>query len=400
MTAEGTDSPRPATSDRMPRWVPRAVLVALVGVGVFLATRWILFQLSSLLLLLLVSLVLSFALEPAVDRLERLGLSRGLGTLISFLGTALLTAAFVWVVGRLVATQIADLITNGPTYLAEAETRINDLFGPGTVDTAKLAEEFQTGGRLGDVASWIAPNIIGIGAWFVTLLFNGLTIALFTFYFVAEGPKLRRTVCSVFPQDRQLELLRIWEVAIGKTGGYIYSRVLLSIVSFLFHWAALWFIGVPSPAALAIWIAVVSQFVPVVGTYLAAVLPLLLAVIDEPLSAIWVAAVILVYQQVENYAVAPRITAQTMAIHPAVAFASVLAGGALLGPVGAVLALPLAATGTAIASTYLQRHEVVDSALTVDDAARRRSLRRDRRSRRTRGLPSSESTTDTPPTQG
>lgn len=400
MTTATPDGTAPTTRDRMPRWVPRAVLVALLGVGAFLATRWILFQLSSLLLLLLISLVLSFALEPAVDRLERLGLARGLGTLVSFLGTALLTAAFVWVVGRLVATQVADLISNGPTYLAEAETRINDLLGAGTVDTAKLAEEFQTGGRISDVASWVAPNIIGIGAWFVTLLFNGLTIALFTFYFVAEGPKLRRTVCSVFPQDRQLELLRIWEVAIGKTGGYIYSRVLLSIVSFLFHWAALWIIGVPSPAALAIWIAVVSQFVPVVGTYLAAVLPLLLAVIDNPLSAVWVAVVILVYQQVENYAVAPRITAQTMAIHPAVAFASVLAGGALLGPVGAILALPLAATGTAIASTYLQRHEVVDSALTADDAARRRTLRRERRAQRSAGLPPPESTATSPTTEG
>lgn len=396
MTSDATE---PAHGDRMPRWVPRAVVVALLGIGVFLATRWVLFQLSSLLLLLLVSLVLSFALEPAVDRLERLGLSRGVGTLLSFLGTGILTAAFVWVIGRLVATQVADLIRNGPTYLAEAEARINDLVGPGTVDTGNLAEEFQTGGRLGDLASWIAPNIIGIGAWFVTLLFNGLTIALFTFYFVAEGPKLRRTVCSVFPQDRQFEILRVWEVAIGKTGGYIYSRVLLSIVSFLFHWAALWFIGVPSPAALAVWIAVVSQFVPVVGTYLAAVLPLLLAVINDPISALWVAAVILVYQQVENYAVAPRITATTMAIHPAVAFASVLAGGALLGPVGAVLALPLAATGTAIASTYLQRHEVVDSALTVDDVARRRSLRRERPGpRRGRQLP--DSTGSTPPTEG
>jgi predicted PurR-regulated permease PerM len=109
---------------------------------------------------------------------------------------------------------------------------------------------------------------------------------------------------------------------------------------------------------------VFSQFVPVIGTYIAGALPIAIALIADPIDALWVLGVILVYQQVENYWFAPRITAQTMDIHPAVAFGGVIAGAALLGPVGALLALPAAATLQAFVSTYVTRHEVVESPLT------------------------------------
>jgi predicted PurR-regulated permease PerM len=179
-------------------------------------------------------------------------------------------------------------------------------------------------------------------------------------------------VCSFLPADRQREVLRVWEIAIQKTGGYIYSRALLALASSVFHAIAFSLIELPFPLPLALWVGLISQFVPVVGTYLAGVLPLLIAVIDDPVSALWVLAVIVVYQQVENYLLAPRITARTMEIHAAVAFASVIAGAAILGPVGAVLALPVAATVQAILSTAIQRHEVAPNPLVPTTSAKRR----------------------------
>ena len=114
----------------------------------------------------------------------------------------------------------------------------------------------------------------------------------------------------------------------------------------------------------------VSQFIPVVGTYLAGVLPILITLADHPVAVFWVIAVIVVYQQIENYLLAPRITAQTLEIHPAVAFGSVLAGSAILGAVGAILALPVAATCTALASTYFRRHDLIESHL-LDTASKK-----------------------------
>ncbi|MFN0027912.1 MAG: AI-2E family transporter [Acidimicrobiales bacterium] len=351
--------------------MPRAIALFLGGLVLLWMMGWLFVQLRSLLIMLAVSLMISFALEPAVNRLERLGLRRGLGTLLVFAITTLAAALFGWIIGRLVTDQSAQLIESGPGYIEQAQRWINSNFNT-QIDTEKLLAEFQDGGRLSDAAATIAPNIVAVGSAVVVVLFQALTVAMFSYYLVADGPRLRRAICSLLPPARQREVLRAWEVAIDKTGGYMYSRAVLALASLIFHWIGFAAVGVPSPVALALWVAVVSQFVPVVGTYLAGTLPVLVALAEDPPSALWVLGLVLVYQQLENYLLAPRITAHTMQVHSAVAFGSVIAGAAILGPIGAVLALPVTATLTALASSYLERHEVVHDRLTRDQAMIRR----------------------------
>jgi predicted PurR-regulated permease PerM len=170
----------------------------------------------------------------------------------------------------------------------------------------------------------------------------------------------------VLPAERQREVLRVWDIAIDKTGGYFYSRALLAGFAAAAGWAAFSIIGVPFALALALWLGVFSQFVPVVGTYIGGVLPLLIALLESPAKAIAVLVYVVLYQQVENYLLAPRVTLHTMSLHPAVSFAAAIAGATLLGIPGALMALPIAATVQAFVSTYLQRHTVVDSPLTED----------------------------------
>jgi predicted PurR-regulated permease PerM len=118
-------------------------------------------------------------------------------------------------------------------------------------------------------------------------------------------------------------------------------------------------------------VGLISQFVPTVGTYIAGAVPVLVAVAHDPIDGIWVLGFVVAYQQVENYLFAPRITARTMALHPAVAFATVIAGAALFGAVGALLALPAAAVIQALASTYVARHEVIETAMTAEPRPKR-----------------------------
>jgi predicted PurR-regulated permease PerM len=192
------------------------------------------------------------------------------------------------------------------------------------------------------------------------------TIGLFSFYLIAEGPRVRRTMLSLIPPDRQHHVLRVLEVAIDKTGGYLYSRLLLAVISGVCHFVVLTILRVPFAVPLALWMGLISQFIPTVGTYIAAALPLLVAVLDEPWKALVLLGFILVYQQIENMSFAPRVTAHTMDIHAAVAFGSVIAGAALFGPLGAVLAIPGVAILQAIIWTSLSRYEVVDDDLTSD----------------------------------
>jgi predicted PurR-regulated permease PerM len=126
---------------------------------------------------------------------------------------------------------------------------------------------------------------------------------------------------------------------------------------------------------MALWVGVVSQFLPVVGTYVAGVLPLVLSFVNHPASALFVVGFIVIYQQVENYLFSPRITARTMELHPALAFGAAIAGAAVLGPVGAVLALPGAAMIQAISSEWGIRHDVIESPLTYVVPAKERVRR-------------------------
>ena len=142
---------------------------------------------------------------------------------------------------------------------------------------------------------------------------------------------MRRAICSRFTPARQERVLATWELAGNKTGGYLYSRALLALLSAVFHWIVFQAVGTPAPVALALWVGVISQFLPVVGTYLAGVLPVVLTFLDSPFKALIVLIAIVVYQQIENYLFSPRITARTMELHPALAFGSALAGAAVLG---------------------------------------------------------------------
>jgi predicted PurR-regulated permease PerM len=281
---------------------------------------------------------------------------------VVFLVLFVAAAGFVVAMGSLVVDQVSNLADAVPGYVEETIAFVNRTFDTNLSSDTLVAQLSSAESPVRRFATGLAGSVLGIGAQLLTLLFQLLTVALFTFYFAADGPRFRRAVCSLLPPRRQREVLRAWDVAVEQTGGYVYSRALLAAASATATWAFLWRVGVPNPLALAIWVGLVSQFVPTVGTYLAGALPALVALLSSPLDAVWVVAFIAAYQQVENYLLAPRITARTMSLHPAVAFGAVIAGAALLGGVGALLALPVSATLQAFGATYIRRHEVVEEA--------------------------------------
>jgi len=369
---------RPRT-DGMPSWVPRAVLLFWLGFVAVYALQGIVHALRDLFVILLVALFLSFAIEPAVNTLARRGWRRGAATGLVFSGILFVMALFTFAIGSLVVNQVRTFIDEAPDYVQDIEDWVNERFDANVEFDDVINDLNDPKGGTRQFAEDLAGNAARFSLTALGALFQMFTIALFTFYLVADGPRLRHVICSRLSPDRQRNVLRAWELAIAKTGGYLYSRVLLAGLSTSFTWIALATIGVPYPLALALWVGVISQFIPVVGTYLAGGLAVLIAVLNEPFDGLWTLAFILVYQQIENYVFAPRATAQTMSLHPAVAFAAVLVGASVLGPVGALLALPAAAVIQAFASTLGDRHEVVESALTQHPASKSRRRNRMRR---------------------
>jgi len=355
----------------MPTWLPRAMLLFFAGIAALFTVAWLIRELRELLLILLVSLFLAFALEPAVNYLARRGWRRGLATGLVCVAVVVAIAGFVAAMSVLVVDQVSNFADDAESYGSQIEDYAKDWFDA-DIDVDETVDDLTA--EDGPLREFAANNAADIAAAVVGGVFQAFTVALFTFYLVADGPRLRRTICSLLRPERQREVLRAWELAIDKTGGYIYSRSLLAGLSALATWLALSIIGVPYALALALWVGIISQFVPVVGTYIAGALPVVIAGLNDPVDIIWTLGFIIVYQQIENYLLAPRITAHTMELHPAVAFGTVIAGAALIGPVGAVLALPAAAVGQAFVSTYVQRHDVVESELTHEPRRRRRPL--------------------------
>jgi len=364
--APGGLAPSSAEPDatRMPPWIPRLliliVLVFFAAYGAFTLFR----RLRDLLVWLIVALFLSFALEPAVNWLAGRGWRRGLATAAVLFGLAFIGMITIALMVPLVIDQVQELVDRVPDWLAEASVYTKrwfdiELTGQEILDWISSAQTDIQG---------IAANVASIGAFLLGLLFQVATIGLFTFYLVADGPRFRRAICSLLPPRRQREMLAVLNVAIDKTGGYLYSRLLLAIINAVFTFIALQVLGVPFALPLALWQGFVSQFIPVVGTYIAASIPLVVALLEDPWSALFFLIFVLVYQQIENYLLSPRITARTMQLHPAVAFGAALAGGSINGLIGAFMALPAAAVIQATVSTYLTRHDVVESELTREDA--------------------------------
>ncbi len=352
--------------DAMPAWVPRAILLFLVGAAGLFTVRWLLQELQSFLVLVVVSLFLSFALEPAVNRLNRLGIRRGLATAMVMLGSLVALVAFLVLMGQALSTQVSDFIEDLPNRVERIEIQVNKRFDT-EFDADELVKEIQSKDVQG-LATDLGARALDFGISALGLVFNLFTIGLFTFYMVADGPRFRRSVLSFLPAHRQEAVANGWEVAIAKTGGYIYSRGVLALGSAVATTVVLEILNVDYALALGLWTGLISQFIPTIGTYLAGALPVLVALLDDPGHALIILVFLLVYQQVENYVFAPKITARTMDLHPAVAFGTVMVGAALFGAVGALIALPAGAVIQAIGSTYLNRHEVIDTHMTRDRA--------------------------------
>ena len=283
---------------------------------------------------------------------------------------------FVIAIGALVGQQVADLLGNSETYVNRTVNFLNDTFGSHINADQVIASINDENGPVQRFIESQQGRVVDLSVTALGLLVQGLSVMLFTFYLVADGPKMRRSICSRLSPDRQRAVLDTWELAIEKTGGYLYSRALLAGFSTLFHWVLLQAIGTRAPVAMALWVGVISQFLPVVGTYIAGALPVLVTFIDSPPKALAVLVVILVYQQLENYLFLPRITARTMDLHPAIAFGAAIGGAAVLGPVGAVLAIPGAAMAQALIGNTGERHEVIESDLTSLKPRLRRQKRR------------------------
>ena len=358
----------PGTHDSRlpPRWLPRALAMAVVAVFAGFLVWRAASLLGNVITILVISWFVALAMEPMILWLGRRGVKRGPATGITMLGSLLVGAGVLALLGGLFVNQLVELVQSIPGYYADLRDLLGDRFDVQLPATDELLS------NAGDYVGSIAPGVIGVGTSILGGLFTATAVLLVVYYMASAGPRFRAAVCRYLAPRRQREVLRLWEVSQDKVAGFITSRMVLAAISTAATWLFLALLGIPYALPLATFTGLVSQFVPTVGTYIGGALPVLVSLSVSPLRALAVLAFIIAYQQVENLLLTPKVSQRSLALNPAVAFLSVIAFGAVFGPLGAFLSLPVTATIQAVASTYVRRHELVDSALLHDEGERQR----------------------------
>ncbi|HKX68649.1 MAG TPA: AI-2E family transporter [Intrasporangium sp.] len=337
----------------------RIGLVLLGIVLLYSAGQFILQDGGLLVFQLIMAWLASIAMEPAVGRLTR-HLRRGVATGLVMAGVVVAAVGFFAAFGSLLADQIRNLVTALPGAVEALIDWINATFDL-SLDSAALASQLQVSPeQIATLGAEVAGGLLGAIAGLVGGIFSMFTIGLFIFYFSADAPRFKRWVARLLPQRRQEVFLVVWDLAVQKTGGYVAARIVLAAISGSLTAVFLLLIGMDYWLALGIWTGVVAQFVPTIGTYIAIALPVVVGLTSaDPVDGVLALAFALVYQQVENLTIEPKISANAVDMHPAVAFASVLLGAALFGVAGAFCAVPVAALGLALFEIYSRSYELL-----------------------------------------
>ncbi len=373
-SAEVTSVARPATApdeDRLPvsdtvqfvavepRWFRRMVISLLIILTIYNLALWLFEATGHFLFLILLAWLAAIAMEPSIRFFERRGIGRGMGTGITLLGGLLVTLAILAMLGGVFSTQLAELFQSLPTIINEVVGWVNERFGL-SLNPATITQQLNIDAtQVATYATDFAGGIVGALGVAFSVLFDGLTVLVFAFYLAADGPRLRRTIASWLPPQRQKVLLTVWDISLAKTGGFVVSKLILASISALAHAGFFWFIDLPYWLPMGVFAGVTSQLIPTIGTYIGVAVPVLIALLDKPINALWIVVFATIYQQIENYILTPRVSRATMDIHPAVALGAVFAGLAIWGPIGALIGIPIAAAIIAVVATYGQRYELI-----------------------------------------
>jgi predicted PurR-regulated permease PerM len=315
---------------------------------------------------LILSALLSFALEPAVIYLhEKRGWRRGAATGLILFAAFLLMVFFGLFMAASLARGASGIVKSIPAWIDSLNQWTQQHFHVTAVSSDSTSQSSQAAKNVNNYLQEHAGDFLGAVGTAVGAVFSVFTVGMFTFYLTANGDKVRRAVCSRMPPDRQSRVLWTWEEAIKKTGGYLYSRGVLAAINGGLMFITLLIVGTPYAGIIAVFEGIVAEFIPIVGTYIAGAVPVVITLATVGFGpALVVLAEILIYQQVENYFLSPKISAKTMELNAGVAFGAAMAGGAVGGFIGAFFGLPIAAVIQSYLSTYPKRYEVVETSLT------------------------------------
>jgi predicted PurR-regulated permease PerM len=294
------------------------------------------------LVLVVVAAFFAIGLDPAVRRLERLNLRRGQAVALIFLAAIAFIVAFAVAVIPPLVRQVTSFATDLPGYvedLADRYPRIREWMVEN--DIPQRLEEAVS--NVPAAISGSVGNVVGIAGSILSVLFNLLTVLILTIYFMLSLSHIREGSLRLVPMSRRKRVSELLDPVLEKIGGYIAGQLTVAVIGGVAAGIFLGVLGVPFPIALALWVAIAS-LIPLVGATIGAIPAVIVAMFDSVGLGLGTLVYFLVYQQLENYFIHPRVMTRAVDISPAAVLLAALIGGSLLGFVGALMAIPAAAS--------------------------------------------------------
>ena len=325
------------------------VLLISISVFVFLRVKSLIFD-------LFVAVVLAALAEPVVYRLSK-KINRRASAMIAVSLILLVIAATIFSIIPIMVQELYFLSSQIPTYF---DNFINYLNVEGfAVSSQSLDLESQFNSLIKDYGSTVGSSVVFAGQGLLRTLGHIFVIFFFTYYLISEGDGWRIKLKESMPDSVSTSIDQVWTIGVSKAGGFIVAKVILGVLASIVLSVSFLIIGLPSPIALGVSAGILSQLIPVVGTFLGGLVPFIASISLGTTAMIATILVLLVYQVIENYFVSPRVTKSTMEIHPAIAVFSTLFGAYTLGGVGAILALPVAATVQGVIGTIVKNRKLI-----------------------------------------
>jgi len=300
-------------------------------------------QLTQVITLLIVAFFLTLALNPLVEALSRRGVRRPMSVTLVFIGLIGVFTALGFVVVPPVAQQGGLLADNAPKYLKDL---LNNGFVQDFDSHYQVVERFQSEfeKRLtdGNFMSGVFGGVLGAGKAVASGFFSFLTVMVLTLYFLSSLPKVKDAAYAMVPASRRPRVISLSEEIMRRVGSYAIGQVAVATINAACSWVMMTIVGIRYAAVLAVAVGFLG-LLPMIGASLGAGVVVLVAFFDDPKKAAIALVYYIVYQQLENYVVAPKIMQRTISVPGAITVIAALAGGTLLGIFGALLAIPVAA---------------------------------------------------------
>jgi len=298
---------------------------------------------TTTLTLLIVSMFLALALNPLVDALVARGLRRSAAVGFVFAG---LLVAF----GLIAALVIPPVVVQGTELAQQAPNYVENVLGSPWVREIdksydvidKIQAELES--RMTDqkFLEGVLGGILGAGRAVLNGVFQVFTVLVLTLYFLSSLPRVKHAAYALVPATRRIRVESLSEEIMRRTGSYAIGQVVIATLNAVLSWVMMRIVGIPYAAVLAVTVGLLG-LIPMIGATLGAAVVCIVAFFDEPKKALIALVYYLVYQQLENYVVAPRVMQHTVSVPGPVTIVAALAGAALLGVLGALLAIPVAA---------------------------------------------------------